>query len=145
MKTSLETCSRLDETLVSDPGVERREKTRLAGGRVVINLMAGRAVSPGTATGRAVVVTNKDDMARVGEGTVMVSRTASPILLTAMSRARAMATEIGSQGATASLYARMAGVPAVVGISDFIKTVRDGDLVRVDGTRGTVVILEHAA
>jgi xanthine dehydrogenase accessory factor len=73
---------------------------------------------------------------------VIVSRTASPDLVMGMSKACAMATEYGGQGATASGFARQYGIPAVVGVAGLFEAISNGDLLRVDGTKGTVEIVE---
>jgi pyruvate,water dikinase len=144
MKTSAETCNRLSEGTMPGPGREKWQVT-LSKGRVVGVVMHGRTASLGIATGRAAVVMNEDDMASVKEGAVIVSKTASPALLVVMSKACAIATEHGGQGAIASGYAREYGIPAVVGVPGLIKTVKAGDLVRVDGTKGTVEIIRRNA
>jgi pyruvate,water dikinase len=84
-----------------------------------------------------------DDMGHVEEGMVIVSRTAAPALAMVMSRACGLATEYGGQGAIASGFARAHEIPAVVGVEGLLKTVRDGDLIRVNGTKGTVEIVKR--
>lgn len=144
MKTRSEVRKRLFEEPMPRPGEDRRE-TAFSGRYGVVVVMNGRAASPGTAIGRAAVVMDKDDLVRVKEGAIIVSITASPHLVMVMSKARAMATEYGGQGAQASGFAREYGIPAVVGVAGLIKTVRDGDLVRVDGAKGTVEIVKSHA
>ena len=141
MKTSLGTCKRLPEGSIPGPGEERRESIFDSGYEVAAT-MNGRAASPGMVIGRAAVVMDRDDIVRVNEGAVIVSRTASPKLVMGMSKARAIATEHGGQGATASGFAREYGIPAVVGVPGLMETIRDGDFLRVDGTNGTVEIVD---
>jgi pyruvate,water dikinase len=50
-------------------------------------------------------------------------------------------TDGGSLAAHASLVAREYGIPAVVATVDATHRLRDGDLVTVDGTKGTVRVL----
>jgi pyruvate,water dikinase len=141
MKTSVEVYDRFYEGPVPGSGEDRRE-TAFSDGYAVAAVMNGRAASAGTAIGRATVVIDRDDIVRVREGAIIISRTASPDLAMAIPKARAMATEKGGLGATASGFARAYEIPAVVGVEDLIKTVKDGDLVRVDGTKGTVEIIK---
>jgi pyruvate,water dikinase len=141
MKTSLKVCDRLSEGAVPGSGEDRRETT-FSHGYAVAVVMNGRAVSPGTAIGRAAVIMDWDDIARVREGAVIISKAASPDLSMVIPKACAMATQYGGQGAAASGFARAYAIPAVVGVEDLIKTVKDGDLVRVDGTKGTVEIVK---
>jgi pyruvate,water dikinase len=53
----------------------------------------------------------------------------------------AVVTDGGSLAAHASLVAREYGIPAVVATVDATHRLRDGDLVTVDGTKGTVTVL----
>jgi len=144
MKTSLNARNRFSEGPAPCPEEESRDAA-LPNGYRVIGLMRGLAASLGVATGRATVVMDSRDIPRVNEGAVIVSKEASPDLAMVMPRACALATEFGGLGATASAYARACGIPAVVGIAGLTRVIRDGDLVRVDGTRGTVEIIESAS
>lgn len=110
-----------------------------------VAVMNGRATSQETATGRVTIVRSKEDMARVREGAVVVSRTASPNLSLVMSKASAIITEQGGQTAIASKLARAMGIPALVGVAGLMEAVAEGDLVRVDGMKETMEILEFAA
>ena len=107
--------------------------------------MIGRAASPGTAIGRAVVVMSKDDIPHVKEGMVVVSEKASPKLGVVIPKVCAIATEYGGMGAAASIFAREYGIPAVVSVPGLTKIVRDGDLLLVDGMTGTVKIIKPKA
>src|SRR5262249_33897346 len=53
-------------------------------------------------------------------------------------RAAAAVPDIGSVIAHAALVAREYGIPAVVGAGNATSTLRDGELVIMDGTRGVV-------
>jgi phosphoenolpyruvate synthase/pyruvate phosphate dikinase len=97
------------------------------------------------AVGLVAVVANVEDMTHVKEGMVVVSEAASPALAMVMSRLCGLATERGGQGAIASGFARAHGIPAVVGIEGLLRIVRDGDLMRVDGTKGIVEIVRRNA
>ena len=44
-----------------------------------------------------------------------------------------------------SVVAREHGIPAVVSVHEATTRLKDGDLVRVDGTTGRVTVLEAAA
>lgn len=107
----------------------------------VVVVMKGRGISPGRAIGRTTVVVNREDVARVERGEVIIAKGASPDLVAGISKACAVATEYGGQGAIVSEYARKYGIPAVVGVAGLIEAVKDGDLVRVDGTEGCMEIL----
>jgi pyruvate,water dikinase len=50
-------------------------------------------------------------------------------------------TDIGAPLAHAAIVARELGIPAVVGCGNATLRLNTGDLIRVDGSRGTVEIL----
>ncbi|WP_437670868.1 phosphoenolpyruvate--protein phosphotransferase [Sorangium sp. So ce131] len=49
-------------------------------------------------------------------------------------------TEVGTRTSHTSIMARALEIPAVVGVSDVLQRVSTGDLVAIDGLRGTVVV-----
>ncbi len=140
MKTgSQATCKSADGS-VRHTGVKK--KTILSRRCSIPVVMTGRPASAGMAVGLVVVVANINDVSRVKEGMVIVSKTASPALAMVMSHACGLATEYGGLGAIASGFARAHGIPAVVGIEGLLETVRDGDLMQVNGTTGIVEIVK---
>ena len=52
--------------------------------------------------------------------------------------------ERGSVLSHAAILSRELGVPCAVGVAGLLSSVRDGDLVELDGVAGTVRILESA-
>jgi pyruvate,water dikinase len=52
--------------------------------------------------------------------------------------------EIGGVLSHAATVAREFGLPCVSNVDDLLAKVRDGDLLRVDGTHGAVEIVERA-
>jgi pyruvate,water dikinase len=56
--------------------------------------------------------------------------------------ASAILVERGSTLSHSAVLARELGIPAVVGVPGLLSIVRDGEVVRLDGSGGTVVRLE---
>ena len=85
------------------------------------------------------------DLDAVCPGEVLVARTTdiglSPLFLVAA----AVVTELGGPLSHAAVVAREYGVPAVVNVAGATIAIRTGDLVRVDGDRGTVEIFDSGA
>jgi pyruvate,water dikinase len=75
-------------------------------------------------------------------GEVLVARATAPAWTPLFERAAAVVTDGGTLAAHASLVAREYGIPAVVGTSDATRRLRTGQMVTVDGTAGTVEILD---
>lgn len=144
METELKTDIQLWEKRKED---DKEEKYQVSvperyAARVVLS---GRPASSGTTIGRAAVVMNRKDMTNIKEAAVIISKTASPALVVGMFRARAIVTEYGGRDTIALRVARQYGIPAVVGVANPIKTVGDGDYVRVDGVNGVVEIIKPIA
>jgi pyruvate,water dikinase len=59
-----------------------------------------------------------------------------------MPHLKALAAERGGMLSAAAAAARDHGVPAVVGAEGLTAVVNDGDILRVDGTRGVVEVIE---
>jgi pyruvate,water dikinase len=61
-----------------------------------------------------------------------------------MKRASAIVTNRGGRTCHAAIIARELGIPAVVGCGNATMRLKTGDRVRVDGTAGTVELLNKA-
>lgn len=74
--------------------------------------------------------------------TVVVAHDLSPADTACMAKEPviALVTEVGSRTSHTAIMARALAVPAVLGASHVLHTVKNGDLVIVDGLRGTVVV-----
>jgi rifampicin phosphotransferase len=108
-----------------------------------VTVVNGVAASAGVATGIARVVTDPT-FADVGDGEVLVANTTDPSWASIMFVSAALVVDIGGTISHAAVVARELGLPCVVNTRSGTSTIRDGDLVRVDGTAGTVEILQRA-
>ena len=92
-------------------------------------------------TGPARVLRDPADAAELRPGEVLVVTVAdvgwTPLFLVAS----AVVTELGGALSHAALVAREYGVPSVVNVAGVTRAVRTGDMLRVDGDRGTVELL----
>lgn len=105
------------------------------------DILIGMPASPGSAAGPVRVVHGPEDFERFQSGEVLVAQVTTPAWTPLFGRAAAVVTDGGSLAAHASLVAREYGVPAVVGAGDATTRLHDGQVVRVDGNRGQVVLL----
>lgn len=106
--------------------------------------MTGTAASPGVATGIARVLSSPN-FADVEPDEILIAATTDPSWCSIMFLSKALVVDIGSFLSHAAIVARELEIPCVVGASDATTRIRTGDLVRVDGNRGHVDILERAA
>lgn len=100
----------------------------------------GMPAAPGQAEGRARVVVDPAD-ARVLPGEILVASTTDPGWTPLFMTAAGLVSETGSPIAHGPTVAREYGIPAVICVHDATTTVRTGDLLRIDGTTGTVEIV----
>jgi pyruvate,water dikinase len=108
------------------------------------NELIGTAASPGVAEGPARVVKAVGEIADVRDGEVLVCTITSPAWAPIFSKITAAVTDIGGVMSHAAIVCREYGLPAVVGTGRATSTIRTGQRVRVDGSAGTVTILEAA-
>lgn len=104
----------------------------------------GAAGSPGIATGHARVVIDAyaDDPTEPGE--VLVAPITDPGWMPLFVGAVAIVAEMGGELSHTMIVSRDLGIPAVVGAVGATTSIRTGDLVEVDGSRGIVRILHRA-
>ena len=114
-------------------------------GQAVGKVIHGMATSSGVAEGPATILLDPDNLgaiARIPDGALLVCRTAPPDIAMIIPRLKALVAESGGMLAVTSQFARDCGVPAVMGAKGISEMIKDGDIIRVDGTKGTVVIIE---
>jgi pyruvate,water dikinase len=97
--------------------------------------------SAGQATGVVRRLDCPEDGYQLKDGEILVAKQTNIGWTLFFPRAAGIITEVGAPLSHAAVVARELGIPAVVNCSNATKRLRDGDLVRVDGTRGTVEIL----
>ena len=104
------------------------------------NQLQGSAVSPGTVTAIACVLSSPESAGEMVPGAVLVCPTTTPAWTPILTQASALVTDIGGLLAHGSIIAREFGIPAVLGLGDATRKVRTGDLLTVDGNVGTVQV-----
>ncbi len=100
--------------------------------------IVGMPASPGSAKGPVRIVRGPEEFERLRPGEILVAPTTSPAWTPLFARALAVVTDGGSVAAHASLVAREYGLPAVVAAEGATSRLRDGMIVTVDGSAGTV-------
>lgn len=105
--------------------------------------VAGTGASPGVVEGRVVVVTDPTT-ADVEPGDILVAHTTDPSWASLMFLCKALVVDIGGLLSHAAVVARELGIPCVMGTQHGTRTLRTGDVCRVDGSTGTVEVLEQS-
>jgi nucleoside-diphosphate-sugar epimerase/phosphohistidine swiveling domain-containing protein len=116
------------------------ETTAAEGGDV--RVIAGLSVSPGIARGRVRIMRDADDELEAGD--ILVANVTDTGWTPFFGCAAAVVTNIGGTMSHAAIVAREFGIPAVVNTLVATRQLRDGQLVEVDGSSGTVRILDES-
>ncbi|WP_431211427.1 PEP-utilizing enzyme [Puia sp. P3] len=102
--------------------------------------IVGLPVSSGIAEGRARVILNMED-ADLGEGDILVTPFTDPSWTPLFVSIKGLVTEVGGLMTHGAVIAREYGLPAVVGMDNATRLIKDGQRIRVNGTDGYVEIL----
>ncbi|MBA4600819.1 PEP-utilizing enzyme, partial [Thermoactinomyces mirandus] len=102
--------------------------------------LVGTPASAGVVEGKARIVL-KPEEAELHEGEILVAPYTDPGWTPLFQSARALVTEVGGLMTHGSVVAREYGIPAVVGVDDATRIIRDGQMIRVNGNLGIVEII----
>ncbi|GAA2657260.1 phosphoenolpyruvate synthase [Streptomyces lunalinharesii] len=102
--------------------------------------LVGLPVSVGTVEGRARVVLDLAEAA-LEAGDILVTTFTDPSWSPLFVGIAGLVTEVGGLMTHGAVIAREYGLPAVVGVAQATRLIRDGDRIRVHGTDGYVEIL----
>lgn len=104
--------------------------------------LRGFAASPGVAEGPARVVFTADEIGSVEPGEILVAPITAPAWAPIFGTIQAAVTDIGGMMSHAAIVCREYGMPAVTGTAFATRDIKTGQRIRVDGTAGTVTMLE---
>ncbi len=107
--------------------------------------ITGLPVCGGRHTGTVRVILGEPEFDRLRSGDVLVCKITTPAWSPLFAIAGAVVTDAGSLLSHAAIVAREHGIPTVISTGSATRTLRDGDLVTVDGTHGTVIVETHRA
>lgn len=115
------------------PGAYKREN--LPEGALV-----GLSVSSGVVEGRARVILSMED-ANLEDGDILVTAFTDPSWTPLFVAVKGLVTEVGGLMTHGAVIAREYGLPAVIGVENATKLIKDGQRIRVHGTEGYVEVL----
>jgi pyruvate,water dikinase len=102
--------------------------------------LVGLPVSSGSFEGRARVILNMED-ADLEDGDILVTSFTDPSWTPLFVSIKGLVTEVGGLMTHGAVIAREYGLPAVVGVENATKRIKDGQRIRVHGTEGYIEIL----
>jgi nucleoside-diphosphate-sugar epimerase/phosphohistidine swiveling domain-containing protein len=103
--------------------------------------LTGAGVSGGRVRGRVRIV-RPDTIDDLEAGEILVAEVTDVGYTAAFSYAGAVVTELGGPMSHAAVVAREFGIPCVVDVHDATRRLPPGALIEVDGTSGTIQVLE---
>lgn len=103
--------------------------------------VSGIPAVPGRYTGPVRIVRGDTGLDRIRPGDVLVCRVAAPVWSIVFPSVGALVTDSGGLLSHSAILAREHRVPAVVATGAATSTLRDGQLVTVDGTTGQVEVV----
>ena len=119
-----------------------KARRELAGETVEVgNKFDGFPGSPGVVEGPARVITRHEEFPKLKVGDILVCPYTSPAWTPIFTKIKGVVTDSGGMLTHAAICAREYGIPAVVGTWVATTSVKNGDIIRIDGTNGTVEII----
>jgi phosphoenolpyruvate synthase/pyruvate phosphate dikinase len=102
--------------------------------------IAGLAVSSGVVEGRARVILNMEE-ADLEDGDILVTTFTDPSWTPLFVSIKGLITEVGGMMTHGAVIAREYGLPAVVGVENATRLIKDGQQIRVNGTDGYIELM----
>jgi pyruvate,water dikinase len=105
------------------------------------DVITGSPVSPGVVEGVVHVVIDPY-AARLLPGEILVCAGTDPAWTPLFMAAAGLVTEVGGMMTHGSVVAREYGIPAVVGVHEATRRLKDGQRIRLDGSLGQIILIE---
>ncbi|KLU60990.1 phosphoenolpyruvate synthase [Peptococcaceae bacterium CEB3] len=103
--------------------------------------LIGVPVSTGVIEGRARIILKLEE-AQIEEGDILVTAFTDPSWTPLFVSIKGLVSEVGGMMTHGAVVAREYGLPAVVSVENVTSLIKDGQRIRVNGTKGYVEILE---
>ena len=101
-------------------------------------VLEGLAASPGIASGKIKLIKTMEDLHKINQGDVLVTRMTNPDMVVTMQKASAIVTDEGGITSHASIVSREMGIPAIVGTQEATIKLRENEIITVDGFTGKI-------
>lgn len=103
--------------------------------------LRGLSCSQGVVEGEVVFVQSPEDIKDL-QGKILLAERTDPGWTPLFALIKGVIIEKGSMLSHSAVIAREMGIPAVLGINQITKTLRTGDVVRLDGTNGNIKVIK---
>ena len=105
-------------------------------------ILKGTGASAGVAHGKVQIVAGIKDAATFEEGSILVTRITDPSMVMMMAKSAAIVCDIGGLTSHPSIVSREMGIPCVVNTKTATSTLKYGQEIIVDGTKGEIYATE---
>lgn len=102
------------------------------------SILKGIGASSGVVSGLARVVLPGVRSTNFEEGDILVTTITDPTMVTLMTRAAAIVTDIGGITSHPAILSREMGIPCVVNTKEATKVIKNGMPIIVDGVKGKI-------
>ncbi len=109
---------------------------------VVGDVLTGTPAAGGVATGRARIITDTGDLSAFEPGEILVAPQTDPSWAPLFLVSAGVVVDVGAMASHAMIVSRELGIPCAAGVVGATARIPNGALVRVDGSAGTVTVLE---
>ncbi|TDE16329.1 PEP/pyruvate-binding domain-containing protein [Dyadobacter psychrotolerans] len=103
--------------------------------------LKGIGCSPGKVSGRVRVVLNPNEVSSLN-GDILVTSSTDPGWVTLFPGALGIIVERGSLLSHSAIVSREMGKPCIVSVTGLLKTLKTGDQIEMDGSTGTISIIQ---
>ncbi len=130
-------------TTLKSPYVHEEERAKKPEGleKVEIKdhvLLEGLAASPYVGTGPVKIVLDMNDLGKIQEGDVLVTKMTNPDMTPTMKKVAGIVTDEGGSTCHAAIVSREMGKASVVGTLKATEVLKEGQIVTVDGVNGKI-------
>jgi pyruvate, water dikinase len=105
--------------------------------------LQGNSAYPGRVQGVVQIVNSPTQISDFSSGNILVTVNGNPSIGVALKKAGAIVADEGGLACHAAILAREYKIPCVMGTCKGTKFLKNGDLVRIDATKGIVKIIEN--
>ena len=100
--------------------------------------LKGIGGSPGVASGTVRIITDLDQFSELREGEILVAPTTNPSWTPLFMVAKGVVCELGGMLCHGAVVAREYKIPAVLGVKNATKILRNGQRITIDGGKGII-------
>lgn len=100
--------------------------------------MKGLGANNGVVTGIARVITSFDEIDRLQEGDILVTKFTDTGWTPKFALLKGIITEYGGVLCHAAIVSREYGIPAIVSATDIMSQIKDGEIITINGTTGEI-------